>query len=361
MKGIVLNIRFNSILICAGLLAGLASRSIHAQQAPGPLPVPSVNQSASLPDAPQPQIELANAEPAQTAAGQQPSSSSSSPPAGAQSQDSSQAPASADPPSTGAPGALKNGTTQNCPDSQTSSQQPCPQKTRQQEAEEEVKEQEKQRVEGVVPTFNVTYRHNAVPLSPGQKMNLSLHSAIDPFAFASAFLEAGYHEADNDLKGFPWGPAGFFERSGAAYLDTFDGDILSTGIVPIIFRQDPRYYRLGYGTIKHRILYSLSTNFIAKNDYGNRSWGPNYGNILGNLAAGELANLYYPAGNSSAGLAVTTAAIQILEGAGGSIFNEFWPDISRRFFHKDPTHGLDAQARAAEAAARQKKQQPNQN
>jgi hypothetical protein len=229
------------------------------------------------------------------------------------------------------------------------------QQTQRQKAQQEVEEQEKQRVEGIVPTFNVTYRHDAVPLTPGQKMNLSLHSAIDPFSFASAFLEAGYHEADNDLKGFPWGPKGYFERSGAAYLDTFDGDILSTGIVPSLFRQDPRYFRLGVGPVGHRVLYSLATNFIAKSDRSGH-WQPNYGNLLGNFAAGELSNLYYPSGNSGFGLAASNTVIQIAEGAGGSIFNEFWPDISRRLLHKDPTHGLDAQAQAAYSAAKLPKQ-----
>jgi hypothetical protein len=238
---------------------------------------------------------------------------------------------------------------------QPSSQQSSAQETQQQKAAEEVKEQEHQRVEGVVPTFNVTYHHDAVPLSAGQKMNLCLHSAVDPFAFASAFAEAGYHEADNDLKGFPWGAKGYFERSGVAYLDTFDSDIFSTGVFPIIFRQDPRYFRMGVGTTKHRILYSLSTNFIAKNDY-NGKWGPNYGNLLGNFAAGELSQFYYPSGNSSTGLAFSGAVIQIAAGAGGSIFNEFWPDLSRKFLHKDPTHGLDAQASAQYAADEQKKQ-----
>jgi hypothetical protein len=225
------------------------------------------------------------------------------------------------------------------PASQSSSQQ-----SQHEKAEQQVREQEKQRVEGVVPIFNVTYHHDAVPLTPGQKMNLSLHSAVDPFAFASAFVESGYHEAANDLSGFPWGAKGYFERTGAAYLDTFDGDILSTGVVPIIFRQDPRYFRMGPGyTIKHRVFYSLATNFVAKNDY-NGKWGPNYGNILGNMAAGALSNLYYPNSNAGFGLTVSTTAIQIGEGAGGSIFNEFWPDISRKFLHKDPTHGLDTQA-----------------
>jgi hypothetical protein len=45
------------------------------------------------------------------------------------------------------------------------------------------------------------------------------------------------------------------------------------------------------------------------------------------------------------------------EGGIGSIFDEFWPDVSRKFLHKDPTHGLDAQARAADKAAKQVSQQ----
>jgi len=244
--------------------------------------------------------------------------------------------------------------------SDSSSAQTAPDSTAKEQAQyekarEQVKEQEKQRVEGIVPTFNVTYHSDAVPLTPGQKMNLSLHSALDPFAFASAFLEAGYHEAANDVSGFPSGPEGFFERSGAAYLDTFDGDILSTGIVPILFRQDPRYFRLGHGTVRHRALYSLATSFIAKSDRSGK-WELNYGNVLGNLAAGALSNLYYPGGNSNFGLTVTNTILQISEGTGGSIFNEFWPDLSRRFLHKDPTQGLDAQAEAADRADAQAKQ-----
>ena len=218
-----------------------------------------------------------------------------------------------------------------------------------------MKEEEKQRVVGVVPNFNVTYRHDAVPLSAGQKMSLALHAAFDPFAFASAFAESGYHEVGDDLKGFPWGFKGYMERTGVAYLDTFGGDMLNNGVFPIIFRQDPRYFRLGYGSKKHRILYALATNFIAKNDY-NRKWGPNYGNLLGNFAAGELSNLYYPKGNTGFGLAATDTVIQIAEGAGGSMFEEFWPDIARKLLHRDPTHGLDAQAQAQYNTEKQEKQ-----
>jgi hypothetical protein len=31
------------------------------------------------------------------------------------------------------------------------------------------------------------------------------------------------------------------------------------------------------------------------------------------------------------------------EGTIGGVFDEFWPDISRKVLHRDPSHGLDAQ------------------
>jgi len=307
-------------------------------------PASSPNSSTdALPDAPEPQTDLAGTgwTFGQQAAGQNQNAQPQQPASGSTQPQQK--------------GAGQNDAAQGTSSSQTSAQQPSGQQSRYEKAQEEVKEQEKQRVVGIVPTFNLTYHHDAVPLSAGQKMNLALRSSFDWFTFAAAFAEAGYHEAANDLSGFSWGAKGYGERVGVAYLDTFDGNVLSTAVFPIIFRQDPRYFRMGQGTVRHRILYSLATNFIAKNDY-NGKWSFNYGNIVGNMAAGAVSNLYYPNSNAGFRLTITTSMIQTAEGAAGSIFNEFWPDISRRLLHKDPTHGLDAQAAAEEKAKREQQQ-----
>jgi len=214
------------------------------------------------------------------------------------------------------------------------------QKSKYQKAEEQIREQEKQRVLGLVPSFNVSYRTDAVSLTGGQKMRLAFHTTRDPFIIGSAFLVAGYHEALNDLSGFSWGPKGYMERVGVVYLDTFDGTMIGNGVLPALLHQDPRYFRMGYGSTMHRIKYSLSTSVIARHDNtGKRE--PNYSNVLGNLAAGGISNLYYP-GNHGVGLTISNGMIQTAEGAVGSLFQEFWPDISRKFLHKDPTHGHDA-------------------
>lgn len=237
--------------------------------------------------------------------------------------------------------------------------------TQQQKAAEQVKEEEHQRILGVLPNFGTSYRSDAVSLTAAQKLSLALRSATDPATFGIAMLVAGYHEANDDYGGpggFGWGAQGYGKRAGAAYLDAFDGAIIGNGILPAVFHQDPRYFRLGYGTTTHRLLYAVATTFICKHDNSGR-WEPNYSNVGGNIIAGAISNLYYPSQNSGWGQTIENGMIVTVEGTGGGVFNEFWPDISRKLLHKDPTHGLDAQLRAQHAAdkaahKKSKKKQP---
>jgi hypothetical protein len=235
-------------------------------------------------------------------------------------------------------------------------QQPAKEKTQEEKAEEQIKEQEQQRLVGVVPMFNISYRSDAVSMTAKQKMGLSFHSVTDPVAFAVAALAGGYHEIDDGGTGFEWGAKGYGERAGAAYLDEFTGNLLGNGILPSILHQDPRYFRLGHGTITHRTLYALMTNVMCKHDNSHR-WEPNISNIGGNILGGAISNLYYPSTNSGVSEAFSNGLLVTAEGGFGSLFDEFWPDISRKFLHKDPTNGRDAEARTADAAAKQAKKE----
>ena len=307
--------RFGFCLSSATVLTGialLASPSCGAAQEAGSGLI--VTAAEQLPDAPQPQFEIAIAEPPAV------------PPA-AQGSSSSQ---------TTAP--------------------PAAEKSQHEKAEEQIKEQEKQRTGGFLPAFNVSYRSDAASMSPGQKMRLAFRSATDPVSFAGAFLIAGYHEARDDDKGFGWGPEGYGKRSGAAYLDDFDGAMIGNGILPVILHQDPRYFRMGHGATSRRLLYAMAATVICKHDNTGK-WEPNYSNVAGNLISGEISNLYYPSSDSGTSQAITNGMIVTAEGGLGSIFQEFWPDVSRKFFHKDPTHGLDAQARAADKAKKEARKQ----
>ena len=214
-------------------------------------------------------------------------------------------------------------------------------------AQQQVKTEEQQRILGIVPNFNEVINGKFVPLNTTQKMNLVYHSMIDPFQFAAPALLAGVSELTGSNSGYGWGPAGFFKRYGANLADAEDGSLLGNGLFPILLHQDARYFRKGNTPppdtpadqvnpsdyrFRHRILYAAATTFICKGDNG--KWQPNYSNVLGNLAAGGISNLYYPQADRGAALTFENAATVTIEGSLGSIFEEFWPDIDQHLFHK---------------------------
>jgi hypothetical protein len=202
--------------------------------------------------------------------------------------------------------------------------------TQQEKSELQLRQQEKQRIAGVVPNFNVSYNEDAAPLSRKQKLHLAFHTAIDPVSFAVAGFDAGLSQAEDDFTGYGQGAQGYAKRFGASYADNFDGTMLGNAIFPILLKQDPRYFRRGKGRFTTRLLYSISTTVWCKNDNG--SHGPNYSNILGNLAAGGISNLYYPASDRGAGLTFERGFTVTAYGAFGGVFNEFWPDIAKKMF-----------------------------
>ena len=220
-----------------------------------------------------------------------------------------------------------------------------PQKSQHDIAEEQIKEEKKQRVFGFLPSFNTSYNDEAVSLSAGQKFKLAFAQATDPYQFLIAGIAAGFSEAEGSDYGYGGGPAGYFKRMGADYADSFDGAMIGNALLPAILHQDPRFFRLGYGTIHHRIFYAIGTSFICKHDHTGK-WEPNYSNLGGNVAAGAISNLYVPQDERGIDNVFEGAALVTIEGGAGAILQEFWPDISRRWFHKDPTNGRDAINRA---------------
>jgi len=199
-------------------------------------------------------------------------------------------------------------------------------------ADEQVHKQEHQRILGLAPNFNTSYVQDAEPLTVKQKFELAAHSVTDPFTFVAAGFDALLSQVQNEFPGYGQGAKGYGKRFGASYLDTFDGTMIGNALFPALLKQDPRYFRQGTGSFRSRFFHAVISTVECKND--NRKWSPNYSNILGNIAAGGISNLYYPQSDRGVGLTFERAAVVSGEGAIGSVFVEFWPDISRRMFRK---------------------------
>jgi hypothetical protein len=194
--------------------------------------------------------------------------------------------------------------------------------SRTEEAEAEIKDEEKQRVLGVLPNFYVTYNPTAVPLSSKQKFEPAWKTTIDPVNFVVVAGAAGIEQAADAFGGYGQGAQGYAKRYGAAFADSVTSTFIGSAILPSLFKQDPRYFYKGTGSIRSRVLYAIANSVICKGDNGH--WQANYSAILGGLASGGISNLYYPAADrEGAELTVENALIGIGSSAASNILQEF--------------------------------------
>jgi hypothetical protein len=206
--------------------------------------------------------------------------------------------------------------------------------TRHEIAEDQMHFEENQRVLGVFPNFYVSYVKNPAPFSAGQKFRLALRTSVDPISIAIPGVVAGVEQWQDGFSGYGQGAAGYAKRFGASSADSAVSIMITDAILPSILRQDPRYFYKGTGSIRSRALYAVATAFICKGDNGH--WQPNYSNVLGNLAAAGLSNLYYPSTDRhGVGLTVDNWLIGTASGAAGTLFQEFLvKKISRGIHHQ---------------------------
>jgi hypothetical protein len=225
------------------------------------------------------------------------------------------------------------------------------QQTNQQPTSDEVlRREEQQRAFGVMPMFqtvSLANSKNIPPLRPKQKFHLMLKSTTDPFIFAQDAVLSGIGQARDTNSGtkividpvtgmptkvrygFGQGAQGYFKRFGASYADTADGNFWGNAVLPVLLKEDPRYYRMGSGSFVRRFGYSATTAVWCRRDNG--KWGPNYANVAGNFISGGISNLYYPDEDSGVEKTIIGAMTVTAEGVIGSELIEFLPDIEHHF------------------------------
>lgn len=228
------------------------------------------------------------------------------------------------------------------------------------EAEREAeKKEQSQRVLGLVPQFGVTSRQDASPLTSREKFHLFARSAFDPGSLAVVGLQAGLSQGENEFPAYGQGAQGYGKRFGASLADEVSAGFWSNYAYPVLLKEDPRYFRLGEGSFVRRVLYAVKQEVVCHTDKGGRSF--NFSNVLGSLTSGAISNLYYPGRSeirtipatasspaipvyeNDRGLELTLSRTAIALGYGtiGGMFDEFWPDLNRKLFHRHDKPAAD--------------------
>lgn len=178
----------------------------------------------------------------------------------------------------------------------------------------------------------------AYPLTPMDKLKLSLLSRLTPGEAASTVFGAAWSQARNSRPNYGTDSGAFGERMGALAIKQTSQAFFSYGVFPALLHQDPRYYILGdTKPFGRRIAYSAVTVVITQNDQGNSVI--NWSRLAGIAAATALTTAYYPVVNHGFGNESKAYATSLGTAVLNSELHEFGGDIFHLIHHKH--HGLN--------------------
>ena len=103
-------------------------------------------------------------------------------------------------------------------------------------------------------------------------------------------------------------------------------------MLPVIFHEDPRYYRKAYGSYPARAFYAVSRVVVNQRDNG--SSGFNYSDFLGRGMTAALTQAYYPQASIAPHVVFATWGISLSQLAAVNFTYEFWPDVKRKLLHR---------------------------
>ncbi len=200
----------------------------------------------------------------------------------------------------------------------------------------------------ILRPYGTVEHEQAGPLTPHQKFHFFARNTVDAVQFGIVGLEAGISQATGQFPEYGQGAQGYGKRYGAGLADSTSSRFFGNFFYPVIFKEDPRYFRSGKGSFTRRLFYAVSRELVAKKDNGGTEF--HYSNTLAAITAGAISNAYYPPRDRGFGLTMGRAGISLLIGSAQCVRQEFWPEIQRKLLRR--RHKTQSSPAASEHAPR---------
>ena len=134
-------------------------------------------------------------------------------------------------------------------------------------------------------------------LRPHQKFEMAWRKTFDSSYVVGAAIDTASDEIFRMGPRYENGPNGVAQLYGYNAANLASTFFFTDGLLPVVFHQDPRYFRKARGSISSRVGWALRSQFISYNDQGRPM--PNYSLTLGFAMSTALSNAYLPPQNVS--------------------------------------------------------------
>jgi hypothetical protein len=167
-----------------------------------------------------------------------------------------------------------------------------------------------------------TARH----LNAKQKFFYAARQMVEPVNLLPSLASSGWSQFLQSDPLYGDSISAFGERFGAATAREDSDRLFTDGLLPIVLREDVRYYRLGESSTNvRRTIHALGQVFVARTDSGKEI--PNYSGFIGRAMAIGLTFAYYPPASRNSRVA--------LEDFGSSIGGLAVYDLLREFVPRE--------------------------
>lgn len=188
------------------------------------------------------------------------------------------------------------------------------------------------RIFGIFPNF-VAVSGGTKPKPAGWKTDFHLANkqAYDYSSFGFLLISSGLAYAQDShpsLNTENGGNAIFWAYLWRGFLDKTDGTYQGTFFFPALLHEDTRYYALGTGPKKKRLLHAVESIVVAHNYSGQPTF--NAAGLIGRAGAQAVSTTYYPAGSEGFGVLAQKYAYSTLRNVIYAVVREFSPDAQAR-------------------------------
>jgi hypothetical protein len=187
------------------------------------------------------------------------------------------------------------------------------------------------RILWVIPNYRAVGANTHLPpLNFKGELWLATQDTFDYSYFILVGGLAGIDMAGKSQPTFGQGAEGYGKYYWHVFVDGGIENYMTEAIVPVLTKEDPRYYTMGQGGFVKRTGYAVSRLFITKSNSGKSTF--NLSEIVGAGAAAGIGNTYYPAESNPWVKTYQRWGTQVgLDGVFNAL-KEFWPDINKAVF-----------------------------
>jgi hypothetical protein len=169
------------------------------------------------------------------------------------------------------------------------------------------------------------------PITGDERVKWALLNTVGPASIFGGAISAGWGTFFNQPHEYGTHWDGFGKRYGMRLSGIATSNVMEAGL-GAIWGEDPRYHRTQDRSFGGRVTHVVKMTFLAQNSAGEIV--PAYARYAGIAGSNFLSNSWRADSEANDGHAVTRIGLGFLGRMCANAFEEFWPDLRDRLFHR---------------------------